>query len=127
MKYILFNTFYFYQYAKLGVLLLFCIILSSIILLFSQYLTTKTPDLQKSSTYECGFEPYEGSQDLFDVRFYIVAIMFLIFDLEAVFFYPWCVSLGLINNEGFWVMADFLIELLVGFIYAWKVGALDWE
>jgi NADH-quinone oxidoreductase subunit A len=61
------------------------------------------------------------------VRFYLVAILFIIFDLEAVYFFPWCVTLSFLNAEGFWCMMDFIIELMVGFIYAWEVGALNWK
>ena len=85
------------------------------------------PDSEKVSAYECGFDPYEDARNTFDVRFYLVAILFIIFDLEAVYFYPWCVSFSFLNIEGFWGMFDFIIELVVGFIYAWEVGALEWE
>lgn len=93
----------------------------------SRVLSIFNPDSEKVSAYECGFDPYEDARNTFDVRFYLVAILFIIFDLEAVFFYPWCVSLSFLNIEGFWGMFDFIIELVVGFIYAWEVGAFEWE
>ena len=93
----------------------------------SYSLSVSNPDAEKVSAYECGFDPYEDARNVFDVRFYLVAILFLVFDLEAVYFFPWAVSLSFLNLEGFWGMADFLVELLVGFIYAWEVGALDWD
>ena len=70
---------------------------------------------------------YEDARNVFDVRFYLVAILFIIFDLEAVYFFPWCVSLSFLSSDGFWGMIDFIIELIAGYIYAWEVGALEWE
>jgi NADH-quinone oxidoreductase subunit A len=90
-------------------------------------LSTSNPDVEKISAYECGFDPYEDARNVFDVRFYLVAILFIIFDLEAVFFFPWCVSLSFLNFEGLWGMVDFVVELLTGYLYAWEAGALDWE
>jgi len=87
----------------------------------------KNPDPEKLSTYECGFEPFEDSRIEFDVRFYLVAILFIIFDLEIAFLFPWAISLGKIGILGFFSMIIFLIILTVGFIYEWKKGALDWE
>ena len=87
----------------------------------------KNPDPEKLSTYECGFEPFEDSRIEFDVRFYLVAILFIIFDLEIAFLFPWAISLGTIGALGFWSMMIFLFILTVGFIYEWKKGALDWD
>ncbi len=112
---------------KIGVLLIFAIVLSFIIVFLSYVLSTAAPDVEKVSAYECGFDPYEDARNIFDVRFYLVAILFIIFDLEAVFLFPWCVSMSLLNVEGFWGMLDFVFELLIGYIYAWEAGALDWE
>lgn len=125
--FILKSTLFLNEIAKLGILLVFSLILSSFILFLSLRLTIHNPDSEKLSTYECGFEPYEDARNMFDVRFYLIAILFLIFDLEAVYFYPWSIQLGVINNQGFWFMADFLVELLVGYFYAWQIGALDWN
>jgi len=90
-------------------------------------LTPNNPDTAKLSMYECGFEPYEDARNIFDVRFYLVAILFLIFDLETVFFFPWSVSIIHLNPNGFWLMIDFAFELIIGYIYAWVIGALDWK
>lgn len=120
-------SFFYLETSKIGVLLIFSIILSSVIIFLSYSVSISSPDVEKVSVYECGFDPYEDARNVFDVRFYLVAILFIIFDLEAVYFFPWCVSLSFLNIEGFWGMFDFIIELLVGFIYAWEVGALDWE
>ena len=85
------------------------------------------PDPEKLSAYECGFEAFSDSRMEFDVRFYLVAILFIIFDLEIAFLFPWAVSLGNIGTLGFWSMMIFLFVLTVGFVYEWKKGALDWE
>ncbi|XHR99689.1 NADH-quinone oxidoreductase subunit A [Sphingomonas sp. DBB INV C78] len=85
------------------------------------------PYPDKLTEYECGFPAFEDSRAQFDVRFYLVAILFIIFDLEAAFLYPWAVSLGAIGFAGWLAMMIFLAELTIGFIYAWKKGALEWE
>ena len=90
-------------------------------------LSPKKPDPEKLSAYECGFEPFEDSRLEFDVRFYLVAILFIIFDLEIAFLFPWAISLGNIGLLGFSSMMIFLFILTIGFIYEWKKGALDWE
>ena len=87
----------------------------------------KNPDPEKLSAYECGFEAFGDSRMEFDVRFYLVAILFIIFDLEIAFLFPWAVSLGNIGPLGFWSMMIFLFILTIGFIYEWKKGALDWD
>lgn len=85
------------------------------------------PDAEKLSAYECGFDAFDDARHKFDVRFYLVAILFIIFDLEVAFLFPWAVTLGDIGMFGFWSMVCFLGVLTVGFIYEWKKGALDWE
>ena len=87
----------------------------------------KNPDQEKLSAYECGFEAFGDSRLEFDVRFYLVAILFIIFDLEIAFLFPWAISLGNIGTLGFWSMMIFLFVLTIGFIYEWKKGALDWD
>ena len=84
-------------------------------------------DTEKLSAYECGFEAFDDSRMEFDVRFYLVAILFIIFDLEIAFLFPWAISLGNIGLLGFWSMMIFLSTLTIGFIYEWKKGALEWE
>ena len=90
-------------------------------------LAKQKPDAEKLSPYECGFEPFDDARRKFDVRFYLVAILFIIFDLEVAFLFPWAVTLGDIGLFGFWSMVVFLGVLTVGFIYEWKKGALEWE
>ena len=87
----------------------------------------KRPDSEKLSAYDCGFEAFDDSRGRFDVRFYLVAILFIIFDLEVAFLFPWAVSLRDVGLFGFWSMMIFLTILTVGFIYEWKKGALEWE
>jgi len=92
-----------------------------------QVLGPHKPDAEKLSPYECGFEAFEDSRMKFDVRYYLVAILFIIFDLEIAFLFPWAIVLDEIDVFGFWAMMLFLGVLVVGFIYEWKKGALDWE
>ena len=90
-------------------------------------LAPSKPDKQKNSPYECGFEAFEDSRMKFDIRYYLVAILFIIFDLEIAFLFPWAIALDDIGVFGFWAMMLFLGVLVVGFIYEWKKGALEWE
>jgi NADH-quinone oxidoreductase subunit A len=100
----------------------------SIALLILNYMrSTRCPDPEKLSPYECGFSAFDDARHRFDVRFYLVAILFVIFDLEIAFLFPWAVSLGKIGAFGFWSMIVFLSILTIGFIYEWKKGALEWE
>jgi NADH-quinone oxidoreductase subunit A len=85
------------------------------------------PDSEKNSPYECGFEAFEDARMKFDVRYYLVAILFILFDLEIAFLFPWAVAIKEIGIVGFWAMMIFLAILVVGFVYEWKKGALDWE
>ncbi|NIC42034.1 NADH-quinone oxidoreductase subunit A [Aquabacterium sp. A08] len=94
---------------------------------FGYILGPNRPDPAKNSPYECGFEAFEDARMKFDVRYYLVAILFILFDLEITFLVPWVVAFTDIGSYGFWVGVVFLVDLIVGFVYAWKVGALDWE
>jgi len=85
------------------------------------------PDREKQSPYECGFEPFEDARMKFDIRYYLIAILFIIFDLEIAFLFPWAVALEEIGMAGFWAMMIFLGVLVIGFIYEWRKGALEWE
>jgi len=101
--------------------------LSVLILSLSFVFSSQPVDPEKLSAYECGFDPFDDARSRFDVRFYLVAILFIIFDLEVTFLFPWAVSLHSIGNFGFWSMILFLFILTVGFVYEWQKGALDWE
>jgi NADH:ubiquinone oxidoreductase subunit 3 (subunit A) len=118
---------FYLEFSKIGILFCFSFFLASFILFLSYRVSMTNPDVEKLSAYECGFDPYEDARNVFDVRFYLVAILFIIFDLEAVYFFPWSVSLSFLSLDSFWGMIDFILELVVGFIYAWEVGALEWE
>ena len=121
------SSLFFEEYFPIWVSLLVSITLSVVLYAVGYLLSIQNPDTEKVSTYECGFDPYEDARNTFDVRFYLVAILFIIFDLEAVFFFPWAISLSHLTSWGFWTMIDFLVELALGFLYAWKIGALEWE
>ena len=103
------------------------LVLMSLGLIIGRLQAKAKNDAQKLSPYECGFEAFEDSRMKFDVRYYLVAILFIIFDLEIAFLFPWAVSLREIGATGFWAMMIFLGILVVGFAYEWKKGALDWE
>ena len=110
------------------IIFLFISLLLSIGFIIANYLASPSnPDPEKLSAYECGFEAFDNSRIEFDVRFYLVAILFIIFDLEIAFLFPWAISLGNIGLLGFSSMMIFLFILTIGFIYEWKKGALDWE
>jgi len=93
----------------------------------SLMIAPQRPDPEKDSAYECGFEAFDDARAKFQVRFYLVAILFIIFDLEVAFLFPWALSLGTIGVFGFWSMMVFLSVLTIGFVYEWKKGALEWE
>src|SRR5207237_2978309 len=96
-------------------------------MVLGKLLGPSNPDPEKLSPYECGFEAFEDARMKFDVRYYLVAILFILFDLEIAFLFPWAVALKEIGTTGFWAMMIFLGILVVGFAYEWKKGALDWE
>ena len=113
-----------------GVLLIFIIAafaLATLIFFLSYFLVSKSYDLEKNSAYECGFDPFEDARNSFEVRFYLVAILFIIFDLEITFLFPWAVTLDTLDYFGLFSMFFFLALLTLGFIYEWKKGALEWE
>jgi len=101
--------------------------LGTVMILVGAVLGPRRPDSRKLSPYECGFEAFEDSRMKFDVRYYLVAILFIIFDLEIAFLFPWAVVLDRIGTFGFAAMLLFLAVLVVGFVYEWKKGALEWE
>ena len=115
------------DYLPIILFLIIALVLSAGFILINFLLSPKNPDPEKLSAYECGFEPFNDSRMEFDVRFYLVAILFIIFDLEIAFLFPWAISLGAIGVFGFVSMMIFLFILTIGFIYEWKNGALDWE
>lgn len=119
-------SFFLCEYFPILILFSFSSILSFSILAASFLLNTQKPDAEKTSVYECGFDPYDDSRNKFDVRFFLVAVLFLLFDLESMFLFPWSISLGHIGALGYWTMVDFMVELLIGLLYVWSVGGFDW-
>ena len=121
------NSFFYSEFLPILIFLGVAVALSLIIVSLSYFLAVQNPETEKLSSYECGFEPYEDARNIFDVKFYIVAILFIIFDIETMFLLPWSISLSQLNILGFWSMIDFIIELGVGFVYIWYIGALEWD
>ena len=115
------------EYMPLLIFIVVALAISCLFVLANYLVAVNNPDPEENSAYECGFEQLGDSRMKFDVRFYLVAILFIIFDLEVAFLFPWAVSLGGIGLFGFWSMMLFLAVLTVGFIYEWKKGALEWE
>ncbi len=115
------------EYLTIIIFLFLALGLSIGFILINFLAAPSNPDPEKLSAYECGFEAFDDSRMEFDVRFYLVAILFIIFDLEIAYLFPWAISLGQIGMFGFWSMIFFLTILTIGFIYEWKKGALDWE
>jgi len=102
-------------------------ILAIILILISYLISPRAGDIEKLSAYECGFEPFDDARKKFDIQFYLIAILFIIFDLEIAFLFPWVICLDDLNSSGFWSMLFFLFILTIGFIYEWKKGALEWS
>ena len=115
------------EYLSILIFLFIALALSIGFILVNFAFAPSNPDPEKLSTYECGFSAFSDSRIKFDVRFYLVAILFIIFDLEIAFLFPWAISLGSLGALGFWSMMIFLGILTIGFIYEWKKGALEWE
>ena len=115
------------EYLPILVFLGIAVGLSLVIVLASLLVARQHPDSEKLSAYECGFEAFDDARTRFDVRFYLVTLLFIIFDLEVAFLFPWAISLGETGVFGFWSMVIFLGILTIGFAYEWKKGALEWE
>ena len=101
--------------------------LGTVLMLSGILVALRKPDPEKNSAYECGFPAFDDARMKFDVRFYLVSILFIIFDLEVAFLFPWAISLGKIGVFGFWSMMIFLGVLTIGFVYEWRKGALEWD
>ena len=115
------------EYLPLVIFIALSAIISGALLVAPFLLAFKAPDAEKLSAYECGFNAFDDARMKFDVRFYLVSILFIIFDLEVAFLFPWAITLKSTGALGFWSMVVFLAVLTVGFIYEWKKGALEWE
>ncbi|GAB3115973.1 NADH-quinone oxidoreductase subunit A [Novispirillum itersonii] len=115
------------EYLPILIFLGIAVAVAGIAVLASYIVAPQRPDPEKDSAYECGFEAFDDARARFDVRYYLVAILFIIFDLEVAFLFPWAVSFGDVGMLGFWSMMVFLGVLTIGFVYEWKKGALEWE
>ena len=115
------------EYLPILVFIGVALAVAMVIVIASFVVARQNPDTEKLSPYECGFEPFADARSRFDVRYYLVSILFIIFDLEVAFLFPWAASLGAIGLFGFWSMIVFLGVLTVGFVYEWRKGALEWE
>ncbi len=115
------------QYFPIIFFILLGLIMGSILLIAGRAIGTHKPDPQKNSPYECGFEAFEDARMKFDVRYYLIAILFILFDLEIAFLFPWALVFKHLGMYGFIVMSIFLAILIAGFVYVWKKGALEWE
>ena len=114
------------NYSNIFIFFILSLFLSILIFSLSFVIIKQKDDLEKLTAYECGFNPYGDARKIFDVKFYLVAILFIIFDLEAVFVFPWVLTLSSNFSWGFWTMIEFLVELVIGFIYIWCSDALEW-
>jgi NADH:ubiquinone oxidoreductase subunit 3 (subunit A) len=119
-------TFY-SEYFNILVFTFISIIIASILLILSYAISPKSINMEKLSTYECGFEPFDEARKSFDIQFFLIGVLFLVFDLEIAFLLPWAVTLNRIGLFGFWTMILFFYLLTIGFIYEWQRGALDWS
>ncbi len=115
------------DYLPILIFLGLAVALGLVLLLSAMIVAVRNPDPEKDSAYECGFNAFDDARMKFDVRFYLVSILFIIFDLEVAFLFPWAVSFQTLSDLGFWSMMVFLGVLTVGFAYEWKKGALEWE
>ncbi len=115
------------EYLPIAIFIGVALVIGSMLLVIPFVIAVKNPDPEKVSAYECGFNSFDDARMKFDVRFYLVAILFIIFDLEAIYLFPWALTFREIGDPGFWAMMVFLFELAIGFAYAWKKGALEWD
>jgi NADH-quinone oxidoreductase subunit A len=115
------------DYLPLVIFIAIAAVLSSVLLIVPFVVAYQAPDPEKLSAYECGFNAFDDARMKFDVRFYLVSLLFIIFDLEVAFLFPWAVAFKEVGAFGFWSMIAFLVVLTVGFIYEWKRGALEWD
>ncbi len=115
------------SYVPIAIFLALCLVIGLALLIAPFVVAYKAPDSEKLSAYECGFNAFDDARMKFDIRFYLVSILFIIFDLEVAFLFPWAVSFSAIGWIGFWSMMVFLAVLTIGFIYEWRKGALEWD
>lgn len=116
-----------FEYISILVTLVLSVLIGCVLLGINYLISPNNADVEKLSAYECGFNPYGDARQSFDVRFYLVAILFIVFDLEVIFLYPWALTFIELGALGFWIIMLFLFVLTIGFIYEWQKGALEWQ
>jgi NADH:ubiquinone oxidoreductase subunit 3 (subunit A) len=119
------KEFFFIDHFFLTIFFVLSVFISALLMIVSYLVSNQTGGVEKLSAYECGFEPFEDARTFFDIRFNLIALLFLLFDIEVLFLFPWSLSLSCIGFFGFWLMIEFLFELTVGYIYVWRIGVLD--
>lgn len=112
------------EYLKILLYFCFAVFLAFVIIILSYFIIPQYPESEKLSTYECGFEPYGDTRSQFDIKFYVIAILFILFDIEILVLLPWCFSVSKLDLLGFWSIVEFLVELGIGFLYAWHSGII---
>jgi NADH-quinone oxidoreductase subunit A len=119
------KEFFYIDHFFLTIFFILSVIISSLLMIASYLVANQSGGVEKLSAYECGFEPFEDARTFFDIRFYLIALLFLLFDIEVLFLFPWSLSLSCIGFFGFWLMIEFLFELTLGYVYVWRIGVLD--
>jgi NADH-quinone oxidoreductase subunit A len=119
------KEFFYIDHFFLTIFFILSVIISSLLMIASYLVANQSGGVEKLSAYECGFEPFEDARTFFDIRFYLIALLFLLFDIEVLFLFPWSLSLSCIGFFGFWLMIEFLFELTIGYVYVWRIGVLD--
>lgn len=120
-------NFLLFDYFSIFIIILVAFKLAVILVFFSWALVIENPDAEKLSTYECGYEPYESSRHIFNIKFFLITLLFVVFDIEMLFLIPWVISVAKINLLSFWSVIDFVFELAVGFFYVWYTNSLNWK
>ena len=118
-------NFFFFNYSIVFFFFIFSLLLSFIIVILSFSVSLNNSYLEKLSAYECGFDPYEDARNIFDIRFYLIAIFFLVFDLETAYLFPYCVSYSFLSLDAYFIFLDFIFEVLIGLLYIWRLKALN--
>lgn len=121
------NTFFLDEFKYIGYLFLVIFIITLLIMLMAYLFSVNKPTKDKLSLYECGFNPYSDSRVNVDVYFYVICVLFVVFDMETIFFLSWVLSLNTLDLESYFLMVDFILELLIGFYYIYSVGLLEWK
>ena len=116
-----------FDYLPIAVFIAVALVIGLALMVAPFVIAVQNPDPEKVSAYECGFNSFDDARMKFDIRFYLVAILFIIFDLEAAFLFPWAISFKEVGDVGFWSMMVFIAELTIGLVYAWRKGALEWD